>query len=67
MLYYCNVQISMLELVIYIQNTIRNTIFLALAVCMQCIGIFQRWQTKVNLSIPECTLVLKSQGHLVDA
>ncbi len=24
--------------------------------CMQCIGIFQRWQSKVDLSIPECTV-----------
>ncbi len=34
--------------------------------CMQCIGIFQRWQTKVNLSIPKCTMWY-SQRHRVDA
>ncbi len=34
--------------------------------CMQCIGIFQRWQTKVDLSIPECSMWYW-WWHLVDA
>ncbi len=34
--------------------------------CMQCIGIFQRWWTKADLSLAECTMWY-SQWHLVDA
>ncbi len=34
--------------------------------CMQCLGIFKKWPTKVDLSIPECTRWY-SQWHVVDA
>ncbi len=40
--------------------------FTAPKFCMKCIEIFQRWRTKVDLSIPECTMWY-SQWHLVDA
>ncbi len=49
------------------QTTINNYLwFIFPKFCMQCRRIFQTWQTKVDLSIPECTMWYW-QWHLVDA
>ncbi len=32
--------------------------------CMQCIGIFQRWQTKVDMSIPKCTIICGTHSDI---
>ncbi len=48
-------------------RTINNYHLFSRAKChMQCRGIFQRYQTKVDMSLPECT-IWYTQWHLVDA